>query len=162
MNERWATIPQHPNYEVSSHGRVRHAGTRHVRVLWTNQRGYVTVVLYRGDIASSFRVHALVLSAFVGPRPAGHHGAHLDGNRANNRIENLEWVTPRENERHKLLHGTRLVGERHPNAKLSVPVGDAIRMSLECGATVSHAAREFGVSRKTIRRVRAGAWVGMP
>ena len=72
------------------------------------------------------RVHILVLEAFVGPKPSPKHvGAHApDRNPANNRLNNLRWALPTENERDKKEHGTHRGGGRHrrPNKERIVSI----------------------------------------
>lgn len=67
-------------------------------------------------------VHALVLSAFVGPRPNGFVCNHIDCNPENNWVENLEWVTQSKNVRYAYGLGRRnligLPGAKNPNSKL--------------------------------------------
>jgi len=62
-------------------------------------------------------IHALVLEAFVGPRPSGMHCRHLDGNPHNNAIDNLKWGTVQENQVDRERHGTGNQGSRNPNYK---------------------------------------------
>ena len=62
-------------------------------------------------------VHELVLTTFVSPRPAGYQAAHYDGDRRNNRANNLRWASRSENEADKLRHGTLLTGARTPNGR---------------------------------------------
>ena len=59
-----------------------------------------------------YQVHRLVLAAFVGPCPVGYQCAHLNNVRDDNRVENLAWVTPKENISHKWLHGTMPAGDK--------------------------------------------------
>jgi HNH endonuclease len=73
------------------------------------KNGYLSIQLGRARRAL---VHRLVLEAFVGKAPQGMQCAHADGNRANNALGNLRWVTRKENEADKLRHGTRLSGDR--------------------------------------------------
>jgi HNH endonuclease len=72
----------------------------------TNRKGYKSVSLRRDGKARTQQVHALVLEAFVGPRPAGFVTRHLDGNPANNDLTNLRWGTHSENVRDSIAHGT--------------------------------------------------------
>lgn len=67
-----------------------------------------------------WRVHQLVLLAHGIPRPSKNHGVrHLDGNKLNNRIENLAWGTHGQNMKDKEAHGTIPRGEGHYCAKLT-------------------------------------------
>jgi NUMOD4 motif-containing protein/HNH endonuclease len=119
MTEVWRPIPGYVGaYDVSNLGRVRSVDrviTRMTkrgpvparlrgRVLRTNRTrgGYLTVTLGGRTVY----VHALVLSTFVGPRPAGKQAAHWDGDRSNNRLGNLRWASPSENNLEKARHGT--------------------------------------------------------
>lgn len=116
--ELWAPIPGHVGeYEVSSYGRVRSVGFFRTtvdgkrypvrpRLLKQQERkGYMHVALAKNGKYKRFRVHRLVASAFI-DNPEGKPDVnHIDGNKANNHVENLEWVTPSENTAHAIEHG---------------------------------------------------------
>lgn len=70
-------------------------------------KGYLVVHLCVNGEVHPRRVNRLVLEAFTGLCPEGKQAAHLNGMNQDNRRENLAWVTQRENEQHKRLHGTR-------------------------------------------------------
>jgi hypothetical protein len=116
--ELWLPVPGFDHYEVSNQGRVRshrRGGGRILRPGPSNY-GHLSVVLGRGNTRM---VHQLVLFAFVGPRPPGHDARHIDGDPANNRLENLCWGTRSENIRDAVRHGTwvsaaRKAGGRSP------------------------------------------------
>ena len=100
--------------------------------------------------SSVFRVHGLVLSAFVGPRPDGMECRHLDGNRQNNLLRNLRWGTRLENKKDSIRHGTAVVppqiGECHSNLKLSEEKVKTIRRRRLDGEKLQPIADSFGVS----------------
>lgn len=120
-NEEWRPIVGFEGrYEISDHGNVRsldryetlsnghrrfHRGGPKAATL--NPTGYRYVHLRRDAQGCKRFVHALVLEAFVGPRPApGMHGCHNDGNPLNNHVANLRWDTPKGNVADKRIHGT--------------------------------------------------------
>lgn len=72
-----------------------------------------------GGKYKTFRVHRLVLEAFVGPCPAGHECRHLDGDPSNNALDNLAWGTPAENKADNRRLGRYLAAEESPRAKLT-------------------------------------------
>lgn len=63
------------------------------------------------------RVHRLVALCFIGPCPAGREVNHIDGDKTNNHIDNLEYVTSSENKRHAVDIGLTAVGADHHNTK---------------------------------------------
>ena len=116
--ETWKEIPGWQGYyEVSDHGRVRSVGrvvqlsngaTRRLNGKLLRPAAnnvYPRVVLCRNKERHTHYVHTLVLLAFVGERPAGMECLHKDGNPKNNRLENLRWGTPSENNLDIIAHG---------------------------------------------------------
>lgn len=153
--EDWRSIAGWENYEVSSLGRVRR-GSRLLAQTWTGTVGkqYLACNLSDAPRRKTARVHCLVAEAFLGPKPAGFDTAHLDGDRENNSLANLAYVTPSENNLHKRAHGTMSKGEKRHNAILSENVIREIRnRSTLSGAKNVALAREFGVSEQQISKV---------
>jgi len=67
-----------------------------------------------GARCTQFSVHTVVCMAWHGPRPAGMQTRHLDGDKNNNRPDNLCWGTPEENQEDARRHGSHLSGEDNP------------------------------------------------
>ncbi len=98
-------IPGFPHYYASADGRI-----------WSEYRGwktkpyfefglwmkpqfykpYLRVTLSKNGKQYRLKIHRLVLEAFVGPRPPGHVACHKDGDKLNNCLDNLGWVTRKE------------------------------------------------------------------
>jgi flavin-dependent thymidylate synthase len=93
--EEWREIPGWPNYEVSSEGRVRRVGCS-PKNSSPGANGYSVVSLSDGETAA-YAVHTLVLRTFRGPCPDGMEARHINSNRADARLSNLEWATPKRN-----------------------------------------------------------------
>lgn len=119
--ETWKNVLNYEDtYEVSDLGRVRrksgyvNTGIKHSekvfrkgRVLKQNQKrnGYLTVDLSKNNIVKTVSVHKLVATAFC-PHPIGKDVVnHINAIKTDNRAENLEWVTDRENKDHALRNG---------------------------------------------------------
>ena len=96
-NEEWRDVVGYEGYyQVSNLGRVRSNWHKPGQILkgHTNRDGYCLVCLYRpGDKQRQAKVHRLVFQAFVGPLPDGCLVAHKNGDRADNRADNLEYYT---------------------------------------------------------------------
>lgn len=101
--EEWREILGFPEYAVSSIGRVRKSGGQLVRVY--DSQGYQNVGLGRVPARKIVGIHRLVAQAFI-PNPLGKPEVnHLDGDKRNNAVQNLEWSTHAENMRHATLAG---------------------------------------------------------
>lgn len=151
---------------MSNYGRIRRAvagqGAVAGKIICANRRfgtGYAAALLSRGKKSSgqNVAVHRLVATAFIGPPPTDKHVVnHKDGNRLNNFVGNLEWVTPSENQQHAFRIGLNkprdLRGERHYNAKLTFAQVCEIRRMAGLETTKRLASR-FGVSRSAIELV---------
>lgn len=156
--EQWATVEEAPSYEISDQGNLRHVSGRSLHP-GINQNGYPVVTLWAGKEGSLSRlVHRLVARAFV-PNPDNKPQVnHINGDRSDGRVENLEWVTPKENANRKvgLKIGSHSV---RPVVQMSLTGAD-----LKIWESMKAAADALKVERNSIkecclgRRNRAGAW----
>ena len=119
MTETWVAVPGWDRlYEVSSLGQVRSVprvvpggnGSSALRggcILKASNTGrYLVVSLSNGARRQTARIHVLVATAFLGPRPDGMNACHNDGNSLNNAASNLRWATQTDNIHDKIRHGT--------------------------------------------------------
>ncbi len=136
MIERWIDITGYEGfYAISDQGRVRNTRTGRVLVLHPDTCGYSSVKLNRAGVRHTFNVHRLVADAFIGPRTSEQQIAHLDGNMANARAENLRIVSRIENEFHKEIHGRgrRNLVWRKPSQSNPPHPADGMSQSVACG-----------------------------
>lgn len=119
MKEIWKELYDFPGYCVSSLGRVK--GPRSILKPLIDKYGYYRICLYRNRKKYYKFIHSLILESFIGPRPKGYECNHKDGKKENNKLNNLEWTTPSENQKHAFRLGlqTSLKGEKCPTRKLS-------------------------------------------
>jgi len=176
MLEVWKPVVGYEGlYEVSSLGEVRSLD-RYVRSRGQGKRfrggillkqglrnKYLRVSLGRGvGIPVGESVHVIVLTAFAGPRPKGHHGSHLNGNNEDNRISNLCWESPSANCLRKKDHGTHhtFKGEESNLAKLRTQQVKDIRSLFAEGRLMQvDIAKVYGMSKNCINLiVRNKTW----
>ena len=158
----WRDVPGFEGvYSVSSDGQVRREQRGHGATIGKllrqhrKRNGYLFVDLCDGARRSTSNVHVLVARAFLGAPPPQCEVNHIDGNKENNRIANLEYVTRRGNIVHGLRTGLYPVGERLHNARLTADNVRTIR-SLRGEYSQRQLAERFGVARTTIADVLQG------
>lgn len=170
--EAWGDIPGREGaYQVSTFGRVRgldrvvmrdgHPMSLRGRLLipWVN-KGYLWVRL---GARSKRAVHEIVLTTFAGPKPNGAEACHCNGNRADNRRENLRWDSHAANMADAIAHGRTNRGERHPASRLTDDAVILARAEYRSGATVRKIAHCLGVAEQAVAdAIRGKSWVHLP
>lgn len=104
-DEEWKPLLQDPSfYEVSSFGNLRQVGSKRLCSFNETPKGYLRVQLRNNK---NFMVHRLVLSTFSGDRETPYQVNHINGDKRDNRLVNLEWATPSENQKHAYRQNLR-------------------------------------------------------
>ena len=106
-------------YEVSSLARFRNAKTKRIVKQHVNHEGYLIYVgsLGKRGLQKAFKIHKCVAETFI-DNPCNHKEVnHIDGNKTNNSIANLEWCTHEENSRHCVDVLGKLKGENNVASK---------------------------------------------
>ena len=100
--EIWKLVKSAPNYEISNNGSVRNTKTGKMLKIATNNNGYHLVCLSYNNKKQTAYIHRLVAEAFVATDLYMRTSVvnHIDGNKSNNTIKNLEWATYAENAYH--------------------------------------------------------------
>lgn len=161
--EIWKDIPDYEGfYQVSNWGHVKGLD-RIVRnypikgrllALSLKSNGYYRITLCKRGTEKYFYVHELVAKAFIGERPKGMEINHIDGVRTNNHLDNLEYVTPKQNGEHATKTGLTPKGERHYSAKLTAEKVLAIRAAYANGGiTHKELGKQYQVTREAIREI---------
>jgi hypothetical protein len=137
-------------YEVSSSGLVRKV---HGLLLAASpdSRGYPKVWLIRNGKGFCPKVHRLVAAAFLGPCPEGKETNHKDGEKRNNRSENLEYVTHKENVAHSIRHGLYRLGSSRNNSVLTEALVRKMRKEYKPyvrGLTIPALAEKYGLNQR--------------
>ena len=152
----WVKMLDVHGYEASDLGEIRNIKTGRVLVQFIGKDGYL-----RTQIAGKTRlVHRLIAKTFV-PKPEGKDFVnHIDGDKQNNEVRNLEWVTRSENIKHAYSIGLKSSnGSRNGRSKLTEDDVRFIRENYkpydkQFGANAL--AEKFGVARQTIGAVASG------
>jgi NUMOD4 motif./HNH endonuclease. len=167
--ETFKAIPGYESfYEASSFGRIRSAWSGRVRVASPQTNGYLIVGLSKDGNVRTHLVHKLIAITFIGPRPAGLTINHIDGDKVNNRPENLEYCTQEANDEHAARLGLKACGfrngaVRHPerlmrgeqNHKTHFTTEQVLAIRVDT-RKITYIARDYGCSRSTVNRIKQG------
>ena len=159
VKELWKPLLEYKGIEVSSIGRIRKAANkrRKERILTEfpkDRDGYCRCSVQKLDGTwTSQPVHRLVAKAFIPNTENKQAVNHIDGNRQNNRVENLEWVTPKENVIHSFKFGARKRCKQVPKKTLltdfQISQIDILRKSY----TVNQIAKLFNIEYQSLKNI---------
>jgi hypothetical protein len=180
-NEIWKQIKDFEElYEVSNLGRVRSLGSTFkggygqvirkpgkelAKIKASN--GYPKAHLWHNQKAKLLSIHRLVAETFI-PNPDNlPHVNHKDGNKENNHVENLEWCTPAENNRHAIDNNLikNAKGRDMSAAFKRIVMKDLLGSTIKTFESLKHASKETGIAASNIsmcakgRLKRAGNYV---
>ena len=167
MEEIWRSVKGYEGlYEISNLGNFRglprkltqknghpyYVTGKDIKGCISPVTGYRVVSLSDSETKKLKSIHRLVAIAFI-PNPLNKPEVnHIDGNKLNNRVDNLEWVTSSENQihAHKIGLQPEMFGEGHPNSKLTETDVLKIREEYKNGKLQREIAEEFGICRQNV------------
>lgn len=137
-------------YTVTTDGRLWNHDSCKWQVLTVNQTGYISLALVGDDgVTHHHKLHRLVAKAFL-PNPENKPEVnHIDGNKLNNNVTNLEWNTTMENHRHARENGLR-------RKRLSDEEVHDICKRLVAGESVGNIARTYNIPSMLVWFIKHG------
>ena len=152
--ELWKNIEEATNYEVSNLGNIRNTKTGKVLNPGVSENGYKQVSLKMKE-SNKFEkryVHRLVATYWI-PNPENKREVnHLNLDRTDNRVENLEWITSSDNQKHKYQNGNYKTSNRQ------VAQMDMDNNIIAVYNSVAAAAQAMGATRQGIDKVCKGTY----
>ena len=155
----WKEISGFEGYYVSDEGDVYSSKSDRILKQEIRKDGYCQVDLWANGKGNKQRVHRLVATAFIPNESGLTEVNHIDGNKQNNVVSNLEWCSQKYNVRESMrLHPEQNEPIKKYNASRTIPVaqytksGEFIRMF----KSAEEAANELGICERNIRQVASG------
>ena len=132
--EIWLPIKNFPKYDVSSNGRIKNVITGKILKPGRNPKGYLLITLYKNGKPHIKKIHRLVADAFYDGEHEGLEVNHIDGDKTNNCIWNLEWCTGSENIKHSYELGLR----KPPRMKMVkiIETGEIFESMSDCARSI--------------------------
>lgn len=165
QNEIWKPIDfTNGKYSVSNKGRVKNNGfyanignglkrwvKPRIKRLGKHNQGYFSVSLHR---SKTYLVHRLVAGEFLDNPQKLEFVNHIDGNKTNNNVDNLEWCTRQENETHAFKVGLKnSTGSNNTMSKLTEEDVKQIKYK-ERNKSLKSLSEKYDVHRMTISRIQ--------
>ena len=145
--ETFVKIEGFENYEVSNLGKVRNIKSGRTLKPKLTHNGYLVHGLCENNKRKNLYLHRIIATAFIDNPRKKPQVNHIDENKLNNDLSNLEWCTAREN----LIHGTRTkrAAEKYSKKVIQLDLNDNVLNEFE---SMTQAEQETGVSRRSIGR----------
>lgn len=170
--EIWKKIKEYGDYEVSNYGRVKSpdfilktpTGQSYIKkgkILkpYKSKKGYLYCDLRVDSKRKIVRIHRFVAMAFIPNTENKPQINHIDGNKENNNVQNLEWCSNSENQKHAFEKGLQKGCFSHPNSKLTLEQVRYIKNNCVVGSKkngMQTIAKKFNVSNSTIKQIVIG------
>lgn len=166
--EEWRNILDFNGYQVSNIGRVRSMdrfcgnrhGVIHGKLLkpFINRRGYLEVNLYKNSKCTAKIIHRLVAKAFIPNNFNKPQVNHIDGNKLNNKVSNLEWMSNSENQLHAYKLGLQpsRAGENNNKAKITDKDVNLLKQLYNSGMSIIEVSNSSNINMSIIRQIIYG------
>lgn len=159
-NEIWKDIKEYEGlYQISNFGRVRNRNNKLLKIRYVGKKPYTPsacVILSKNSVAKTWILHRLLGMYFLEcpPNYKELQINHIDGNRLNNKLSNLEWCTASENQKHAFKMGLQSnKGEKNSRAKLTQSDVDEIRAMVSQGVSSRFIASKFNTNQSYVRHI---------
>jgi hypothetical protein len=157
INTQWAVIAEFPNYKISTDSEVVNMVSGKNVSISLHKHGFRVVRLWKNNTTKLMKIYRLKALCFI-PNPENKKEVnHIDGNRMNEDLSNLEWATPSENMVHAfntgLTKGNFKRGAEHVFRKLSIEDIVQIRELRRNGKKLKEIGSIFGITMDHVCRV---------
>lgn len=134
-----------PNYEVSDEGKVYRKRDGYEITPRYNKKKYLTIDLSHNGKSKRITLHRLVAKAFIPCETTLQQVNHKDGNKENNHVSNLEWVTMDKNLQHAFQNNLITLAKLNDN--------QVMELINECSYFVTQQAIKYNIDRSTVKYI---------
>ena len=146
--EEWKDIKGYEGlYQVSNMGRIKSLLKNIDLKPWKHKKGYLVVTLTKDKTHKHFYIHRIVAETFLENINSKNEVNHIDGNKKNNNVCNLQWCDDFENRNHAYINGLRKGA-----SIIEVEMCDANGLSIKKYPSITEASRETGIKSGNISK----------
>ena len=173
MEEIWKDIKGYnEKYKISNLGRIKNTNTNKILSQHISKCGYYRVGLYKKKKSKNIEIHRIVAETFIYNQKQKEEVNHIDGNKKNNNVNNLEWATHKEDINHAwknqlfepVREASRRYGKNNPSAKQVIQY-DLQGNEIEVYHCIAEAVKETNINKTSIgkccnnRQKTAGGYI---
>lgn len=156
MEEIWKDIKNYEGlYKVSNLGRVQDYKGK-LKSYYLNNKGYCCLSLYKDRVTKHPTLHRVVAGAFIENPNNYSQINHIDSNKENNKVSNLEWCNQRQNYNHGMDNFLYSKNELHYYAKLTNKIVGCIPDLYRLGFTRATIAKILGINSSSLEAIEKG------
>ena len=142
-------------FEITKCGVIRNVRTGQVKSQYISSTGYMMITISKNNKSMPCRVHRLLANNFIDNPYNLREVNHIDGNKLNNDLSNLEWVNHLDNMRQAFRTGlANNSNEKNGMAKLTKELVAEIKEKLNQGTSQYKIAKQYNVSRSAILKIK--------
>ena len=147
--EKYIVINEFDNYAISNLGNIKNIKKGNILTPYLNTNGYLTYTFCQNGVKKTFKLHRLVALYFIDNPNNLPYVNHKDGDKTNNKVENLEWCTAKENDVHARSSG--LKNQEKPIIAKNIETNETLTFK-----SVTEAGAFLGINKGTISKVLNG------
>ncbi len=147
-------LKEDSRFEISQSGIIRNVKTKSIKSQYVSDTGYYMITISKNNKSKPYRVHRLLANNFIENPKKLKEVNHIDGNKLNNDLSNLEWVSHFGNMQHAFSTGlANNTGVKNGMAKLNESKVCEIKELLKQGISQYKIATKYNVSRSAILKI---------
>ena len=147
-------LKEDSRFEISQSGIIRNVKTKYIKSQYVSDTGYYMITISKNNKSKPYRVHRLLANNFIENPKKVKEVNHIDGNKLNNDLSNLEWVSHFGNMQHAFSSGlANNTGVKNGMAKLNERKVREIKELLKQGISQYKIAKKYNVSRSAILKI---------
>lgn len=147
-------LKEDSRFEISQSGVIRNVKTKAIKSQYVSDTGYYMITISKNNKSKPYRVHRLLANNFIENPKKLKEVNHIDGNKLNNDLSNLEWVSHFGNMQHAFSTGlANNTGVKNGMAKLNESKVSEIKELLKNGVSQYKIAEKYNVSRSAILKI---------
>ncbi len=154
METSWISIPNHANYSINIQGQVKNNTTGKLISVAVGKIGYYKVNLWSKNKYKTLYIHRILADIFLPKLNGKTFINHIDGNKLNNNLSNLEWCNAKHNSIEAIRIGLVPLGEKRKGSKLSNEDALTIYNLVHSGISRAVLSKMFGISKTQISQIK--------